>query len=71
VEKDGKDRADRPAKIRLEQRSFNPGREQWEQARRQLAAGKAIAGAGIVLLLLGIVRMGFARVEKEQSAKLI
>ena len=71
VEKDGRDRAERGVKIRLEQRSFNPGREQWEQARRQLAAGKAMTGAGIVLLLLGVVRMGFARVEKEQSAELI
>lgn len=71
VEKEGKDRADRPAKIRIEPRPFNPDREQWEQARRQLAAGKAMAGAGIVLLLLGVVRMAFARVEKEQSAKLI
>jgi len=43
----------------------NPALERWHQAESQRAVGLSTMGCGFVLVLLGAVRIGFARAEKK------
>ena len=45
----------------------NPVLERWHRAENQKTAGLVTMGCGFVLMLLGIVRIGFARVERKYS----
>jgi hypothetical protein len=45
----------------------NPVLERWHRAENQKTVGLVTMGCGVVLMLLGIVRMGFARVERKYS----
>jgi len=43
----------------------NPGLERWHHAENQRAVGLSTMGCGFVLVVLGAVRIGFARAEKK------
>jgi hypothetical protein len=45
----------------------NPALEQWHAAQRQQAAGQVAMGCGLILLLLGIVRVSFSRTERRHT----
>ena len=45
----------------------NPVLERWHRAEIQKTVGLVTMGCGLVLMLLGIVRIGFARVERKYS----
>lgn len=45
----------------------NPAMEQWHQAQAQRGVGLIAMGCGFVLILLGIVRVGLAPVERRHS----
>ena len=45
----------------------NPVLERWHRAENQKTVGLVTMGCGAVLMLLGIVRIGFARVERKCS----
>jgi hypothetical protein len=45
----------------------NPAREEWQRAQTQRSLGLASLAAGLVLSLLGAVRIGFAQYERKYS----
>ena len=45
----------------------NPALERWHRAENQRTVGLATMGCGFVLALLGIVRIGFARLERKYT----
>jgi hypothetical protein len=45
----------------------NPALERWHRAENQRNVGLAAMGCGFVLALLGIVRIGFARLERKYT----
>ncbi len=46
----------------------NPALEQWHQAQQQQTVGLVVAGCGLLITLLGAVRMIFAGLERKQFA---
>ena len=55
---------DDQGRLRPEGRVQTIIKNQWERSQNQRAVGMAVAGAGVVLILLGAVRVSLARVEK-------
>jgi hypothetical protein len=47
----------------------NPMMERWHRAEAQQTVGMVSAGAGLILLILGIVRIGFAKVEQRYAGE--
>lgn len=58
---------DEQGRLRPEGRMQSLLKSQWERAQNQRAVGMAVAGSGVVLMLLGAVRVSLARVEKRLS----
>lgn len=61
---------DEEGKLKPEGRLYAIVKSEWERAQTQRTVGMALVGSGVVLVLLGAVRMAFARAEKaviEQS----
>lgn len=46
----------------------NPAKERWDRAQRQQTVSLIVMGCGAILVPLGLVRIGFARVERRYSA---
>jgi|GEM_PF-1311115 len=62
----GRDEQPRPRPVPREARE---AREAWERAVRQQTLCMALVGGGGILVLLGVVRTGFARVERRHTTE--
>jgi hypothetical protein len=48
---------------------IDPARERWHRAEAQQTIGQVTVGAGLVLVLLGIVRIAFAKLERRFASE--
>jgi hypothetical protein len=65
--KSGKD-GQYPRSVHETKRPPDPALERWHRAQRQESVSLVVMGCGAVLVPLGLVRIGFARVERRYSA---
>lgn len=56
---------DERGRLTAEGRQYSVAREHWQRIQARELAGQALVGSGIVLVLLGTVRMAFARAERK------
>ncbi|MGE5609162.1 MAG: hypothetical protein ACM359_07900 [Bacillota bacterium] len=56
---------DERGRLTAEGRQYSITKSRWEWAQTQILAGQSMVGSGIILILLGAVRMGFARAERK------
>jgi len=47
----------------------NPAMERWHHAQNQESVGLATMGCGLIVILLGVVRTVFARIERKYASK--
>lgn len=47
----------------------SPAMERWHRAEAQQTIGLVSAGAGLILLILGVVRIGFAKIEQRYAGE--
>jgi hypothetical protein len=60
---------DERGRLTAEGRQYSITKGRWEWAQTQILAGQSMVGSGIILVLLGAVRMGFARAERKYLAE--
>lgn len=60
---------DERGRLTAEGRQYSSAKNRWEQAHAQILAGQCMLGSGIILVLLGAVRMSFARAERKYLAE--
>ncbi|HEX2971188.1 MAG TPA: hypothetical protein VHP11_02575 [Tepidisphaeraceae bacterium] len=56
---------DERGRLTAEGRQYSMTKDRWQWAQTEELAGKCMVGSGIILVLLGAVRMGFARAERK------